>query len=138
MSEDNADSCYGVVLSVVNEPGPDILMEQLFKAARDNKLETRESAMKLLCRFCEKSPADLSEHVPQLIVFTTEALNDPSDVVCVSAWTALEATVKVRCTVYYTFMLTYMYICTIAVPMELNACYSELILELCTDYALVL
>lgn len=51
--------------------------------------------MGLLQAMCAKSPVDLNEHVPQLMIFTTEALNDPSDAVCEKAWLALEALVKV-------------------------------------------
>lgn len=51
--------------------------------------------MGLLQAMCAKSPVDLGEHMPQLIIFTTEALNDPSDAVCEKAWLALEALVKV-------------------------------------------
>ncbi len=91
----SAHSAEGVVLSVQGEPGPSYLLEQLLKGARDTKLDRREAAMSLVHVFCEKSPADLSDHVSQLIIFTTEALNDPSDRVCVEAWYALEAIVKV-------------------------------------------
>lgn len=93
---DSAQSAEGVVLSVQGEPGPSHLLEQLVKAARDTKLDRREAAMTLLHAFCGKSPADISDHVSQLIIFTTEALNDPSETVCVEAWLALEALVKVN------------------------------------------
>ncbi len=92
---DSLESAEGVVLSVQNEPGPSHLLDQLLKAARDTKLDRREAAMTLLHAFCGRSPADLSDYVPQLIIFTTEALNDPSEKVCTEAWFALEAIVKV-------------------------------------------
>ncbi len=92
---DSTESAEGVVLSVQSEPGPSYLLEQLVKGARDTKLDRRAAAMTLLHAFCGRSPADLSDHVSQLIIFTTEALNDPSDTVCVEAWLALEAIVKV-------------------------------------------
>ena len=94
-SPDSAESAEGVVLSVQNEPGPSYLIEQLVKTAADTRLERRAAAMSLIHVLCDKSPADLTEHVPQLIIFTTEALNDPSEEVCQKAWLALEATVKV-------------------------------------------
>ena len=97
-SPDSAESAEGVVLSVQNEPGPSYLIEQLVKAAADTRLERRAAAMSLIHVLCDKSPADLTEHVPQLIIFTTEALNDPSEEVCQKAWLALEATVKVSST----------------------------------------
>ena len=85
----------GVVLSVHEEPGSSILIEELFKAARVMNSETRAASMGLLHALCDRSTADLTEHIPQLIIFTAEALNDPSDIVCERAWHALEATVKV-------------------------------------------
>ena len=94
-SPDSAHSAEGVVLSVQGEPGPSYLIEQLVIAAKDTRLERRAAAMTLLHVLCNKSSADLTEHVPQLIIFTTEALNDPSEEVCERAWLALEATVKV-------------------------------------------
>ena len=55
----------------------------------------RAAAMGLLQAMCSESSCDLSEHIPQLIIFSAEALNDPSDSVCVKAWLTLEALVKV-------------------------------------------
>lgn len=51
--------------------------------------------MMLVSALCSRSSAELGEHLPQLLIFTAEALNDPSDGVCGKAWLALEATVKV-------------------------------------------
>ena len=85
----------GVVLSVKNEPGPAVLIEELIKASQSLRKEERVAAMKLVLAFCSRSSADLTEHLPQLLIFTTEALNDPSEGVCENAWLALEATVKV-------------------------------------------
>jgi HEAT repeat protein len=84
----------GVVLSVQGEPGPAILTEELVKAAKKEGPQTRAAAMGLLQTMCSRSSVDLSEHVPQLIIFTTEAFNDPSDSVCERAWLCLEALVK--------------------------------------------
>ena len=92
---DSVQSAEGVVLNVRGEPGPSFLIEELVKSARDTKPERRAAAMLLMYAFCARSSADLTEHVPQLIIFTAEALNDPSDEVCEKAWLALEAVVKV-------------------------------------------
>lgn len=85
----------GVVLSVQGEPGPSILIEQLCKAAQDGGPDTRTAAMALLYTLCGRSTASLTEHIPHLLIFTTESLNDPSEPMCEKAWLALEATVKV-------------------------------------------
>lgn len=77
------------------EPGPAILIEELVKAAKKESPQTRAAAMGLLQTLCSKGSVDLTEHVPHLIIFTTEALNDPSDRVCERAWLSLEALVKV-------------------------------------------
>ena len=51
--------------------------------------------MGLLQVMCGRSTADITEHVPHLIIFVTEAFNDTSDDVCERAWFSLEALVKV-------------------------------------------
>ena len=66
------------------------------KAAKLESPHTRAAAMGLLLAMCSRSSADLTEHVPHLIIFVTEAFNDPSDAVCERAWLCLEALVKVR------------------------------------------
>ena len=71
------------------------------KAAKKESPETRAAAMGLLLAMCSRSSADLSEHVPQLIIFVTEAFNDPSDPVCERAWLSLEALVKVLVIMLY-------------------------------------
>ncbi len=89
------ESAESVILSVQKEPGPAFLIEELVKCCRDTLPEVRATAMRLLHVLSSKSSADLTEHVPQLMIFTTESLNDPSDEVCEAAWLALEAVVKV-------------------------------------------
>lgn len=93
--EDTWAAAEGVVLSVQKAPGPTILIEELCKAAQNERPDARAAAMALLYSLCDRSTADLTEHIPQLLIFTTECLNDPSDAVCEKAWLALEATVKV-------------------------------------------
>ena len=89
-------SAEEVVLSVLKEPGPAFLIEEIVKSCDDPRPEVRAVAMQLLHVLSSKSAADLSEHIPHLMIFTTESLNDPSDEVCEAAWLALEAVVKVR------------------------------------------
>ena len=84
-----------MVLSVRNEPGPAILIEVLVRSSQSMKEEERVATMTLILALCSRSTAELGEHLPQLLIFTAEALNDPSDGVCEKAWLALEATVKV-------------------------------------------
>ena len=88
-------SAKEVVLSVNKEPGPAFLIEELVKCCRDTCPEVRGVAMGLLQTLCSRTTADLSEHTPHLLIFTTESLNDPSDQVCQSAWLALDAIIKV-------------------------------------------
>ena len=97
LSESHPDfeSAESVILSVQKEPGPAFLIEELVKGCRETRPEVRATAMRLLHVLSSKSSADLTEHVPQLMIFTTESLNDPSDKVCEAAWLALEAIVKV-------------------------------------------
>ena len=94
-SDDVIEQAEGVVLSVKNEPGPAVLIEELVKSSQSLREEERTAAMTLVLALCSRSPADLTDHLPQMLIFTTEALNDPSERVCEKAWLALEATVKV-------------------------------------------
>ena len=84
-----------VVLSVQKEPGPAFLVEELVKCAHDVRPEIRAVSVHLLFTLCGRSSADLSEHLPYLMIFTTETLNDPSDLVCEKAWLGLDAIIKV-------------------------------------------
>ena len=93
------------------EPGPATLIEELVKAAKKDSPYTRAAAMGLLQAMCAKSPVDLNEHVPQLMIITTEALNDPSDAVCEKAWFALEALVKVCTCTCTCIVLIYVHTC---------------------------
>ena len=93
--EDVISHAEGVILSVKTEPGPAILIEELVKTSQSVHEEERAATMTLVLALCDRSTAELTEHLPQLLIFTTEALNDPSDKVCERAWLALEATVKV-------------------------------------------
>jgi len=83
------------VLSVKKEPGPAFLIEELVKCSQAAKPEERAASMHLVYTLCGRSSSDLSEHVSQLIIFTTETLNDPSDEVCEKAWLGLDAVIKV-------------------------------------------
>ena len=83
----------GVVLSVCEEPGLAILIEELFKMGRSYTSSLRVAAMGLLLALCDRSTAPLLDHAPQLIVYATESLSDEVDEVCVRAWGALKALV---------------------------------------------
>ena len=90
----------GVVLSVLVEPGPSILLNQLTKEASHSLPEHRAVAMGLLLALAARSTAELTGHIPQLITFSTETMNDPSDLVTERAWLTLEATIKVGIVVW--------------------------------------
>ena len=83
----------GVVLSVCEEPGLAILIEELFKMGRSDRSSLRVAAIGLLLALCDRSTAPLLDHAPQLIVYATESLSDKEDEVCVRAWGALKALV---------------------------------------------
>ena len=91
--EENFEAAVGVVLSVSQEPGVAILIEELFKAGRSKKESIRAAAMMLFEAFCSKSTANLVDHTPQLLIFATESLTNPNESVCERAWLALEAIV---------------------------------------------
>lgn len=81
------------MLSVCEEPGLAILIEELFKMGRSDSSSLRVAAMGLLLALCDRSTAPLLDHAPQLIVYATESLSDEEDEVCVRAWGALKALV---------------------------------------------
>lgn len=88
------EAAEGVVLSVKEEPGVAILIEELFKMGQLEDVATRASAVKLLQVLCSRSSADLLDHTPQLVVYVTECLGDPEEDVCIRAWDALSALVN--------------------------------------------
>ena len=104
-----------VVLSIQEEPGLSVLVEELFKVGRHTSDSRRHAALLLLEALCSRCRTNLNEHVAQLIIFTTESLADKSQEVCESGWTALEALVtKVHvhtCTYMY-MMYIHVHICT--------------------------
>lgn len=92
----------GVVLSVHEEPGLAILIEELFKMGRKECASTRVAAVSLLEALCGRSEVPLLDHAPQLMVYATESLNDTEDKVCERAWGTLKALVtkvSVECAV---------------------------------------
>lgn len=98
---DVVTAAEGVVLSVCEEPGLAILIEELFKMGRKEQPSLRVAALGLVRALCERSDAPLLDHTPQLIVYTTESLSDGEEEVCVRSWGALKALVtKVSIVLY--------------------------------------
>ena len=88
-----------MILSVSDEPGISIMIEELYKVAKHPSESCRAGAMHLLERLCANGSVDLNDHVSQLLVFTLETFCDSSERVCQWAWSTLDALVtKVRTT----------------------------------------
>ena len=114
--EENFKAAVGVVLSVGQEPGVAILIEELFKAGRSKNESIRAAAMMLFEAFCSNSTANLVDHTPQLLIFATESLTNPNESVCERAWLALEAIVtKVTALLLYCGIIL-VYFCRLFQP----------------------
>ena len=83
-----------VVSYVEDEPGVSILLEELFKLGRHDSYRKRHAAMLLVEALCRQGNANLTEHLPQLIIFAAEAMVDDNEEVCLSACASLEALVS--------------------------------------------
>ena len=88
-----------VVSCVKEEPGVSILFEELFKIGRHDSYRKRETALMLIKALCDEASSNLTEHLPQLMIFVAEAMADDNEGVCLTACASLEALVS-KVTVY--------------------------------------
>ena len=82
-----------VVSCVEDEPGVSIVFEELYKAGRHDSYRKRQAAMLLIEALCNCANANLTEHIPQLVIFVTEAMANENEQVCQTACASLEALV---------------------------------------------
>ncbi len=86
-----------VVSCVEDEPGVSMVFEELYKVGRHDSYRKRYAAMLLIEALCNTNHANLADHIPQLVIFVTEAMSDDNEEVCQAACASLEALVtKVR------------------------------------------
>ncbi|XP_019853006.1 PREDICTED: eIF-2-alpha kinase activator GCN1 isoform X2 [Amphimedon queenslandica] len=90
--DDNLPYAVDVVLSITEEPGVSLLIDELL-IGRKSSHGKRVASLMLLRSFCSETKADLKDHTPQLLIYSIEALADNNDAVCEWAWLTLEAIV---------------------------------------------
>ncbi|KAF7989110.1 hypothetical protein HCN44_007420 [Aphidius gifuensis] len=86
--------CQTVVLSVIDDVGVRIIMDQLMEATKSDDVTRRRGAATLLCSFCRDTRADYSQYVPQLLRGLIHLFTDDDKDVLQKSWDALSAVTK--------------------------------------------
>lgn len=89
-------NCQAVILSVEDETGHRIIIEDLLEATRSPEVGMRQAAAVILNIYCSRSKADYSSHLRSLVSGLMRLFNDTSPVVLEESWDALNAITKVR------------------------------------------
>ena len=87
--------CQAVILSIIDEAGVRIVMDQLMDATKSEDVSKRRGAATLLCVFCKDTRADYSQYVPQLLRGLIHLFTDDDKDVLQMSWEALTAVSKV-------------------------------------------
>nr|BAN20950.1 translational activator gcn1 [Riptortus pedestris] len=93
-SPQELEYCQAVVLSVNDEAGIRVIVDELLDASKSDKPECRRASATLLCAFCTHTRADLSQHVAQLLRGLILNFTDSDPVVLQMSWDALSAVTK--------------------------------------------
>lgn len=88
--------CRTVVLSVNDDVGVRIIMQELLTASQCPGASECWSAVAILHTFCEKSSADYSDYLPQLFRGLIALFTRSSERVLYAAWDCLNAITKVK------------------------------------------
>lgn len=89
-------NCQAVILSVEDDTGHRIIIEDLLEATRSPEVGMRQAAAIILNMYCSRSKADYSSHLRSLVSGLIRLFNDSSPVVLEESWDALNAITKVR------------------------------------------
>lgn len=89
-------NCQAVILSVEDDTGHRIIIEDLLEATRSPEVGMRQAAAATLNMYCSRSKADYSSHLRSLVSGLIRLFNDSSPVVLEESWDALNAITKVR------------------------------------------
>ncbi|KAG8455790.1 hypothetical protein GDO86_001836 [Hymenochirus boettgeri] len=87
-------NCQAVILSVEDDVGQRIVIEDLLEATRSSDLGMRQAAATILNMFCAKAKADYTAHLRSLVSGLLRLFNDSNDVVLNESWDALNAITK--------------------------------------------
>lgn len=89
-------NCQAVILSVEDDTGHRIIIEDLLEATRSPEVGMRQAAAIILNMYCSRSKADYTSHLRSLVSGLIRLFNDSSPVVLEESWDALNAITKVR------------------------------------------
>ncbi|XP_075070961.1 stalled ribosome sensor GCN1 [Mixophyes fleayi] len=87
-------NCQAVILSVEDDAGQRIVIEDLLEASRSSDVGMRQAAVIILNIYCAKTKADYSAHLRSLMSGLLRLFNDTSSVVLNESWDALNAITK--------------------------------------------
>uniref|UniRef100_A0A8C6GXV6 Stalled ribosome sensor GCN1 n=1 Tax=Mus spicilegus TaxID=10103 RepID=A0A8C6GXV6_MUSSI len=87
-------NCQAVILSVEDDTGHRIIIEDLLEATRSPEVGMRQAAAIILNMYCSRSKADYSSHLRSLVSGLIRLFNDSSPVVLEESWDALNAITK--------------------------------------------
>ncbi|CAH1402466.1 unnamed protein product [Nezara viridula] len=93
-SPQELEYCQAVVLSVNDEAGIRVIVDELLDASKNDRPENRRAAATLLCAFCTHTRADISQHVSQLLRGLILNFTDSDQTVLQMSWDALSAVTK--------------------------------------------
>lgn len=88
-------NCQAVILSVDDDAGHRIIIEDLLEATRSPEVGMRQAAAIILNIYCSKSKADYTCHLRSLVSGLIHLFNDSNTVVLDESWDALNAITKV-------------------------------------------
>ena len=89
-------NCQAVILSVEDDTGHRIIIEDLLEATRSPEVGMRQAAAIILNIYCSRSKVDYTSHLRSLVSGLIRLFNDSSPVVLEESWDALNAITKVR------------------------------------------
>ncbi|ERE74489.1 translational activator GCN1-like protein [Cricetulus griseus] len=87
-------NCQAVILSVEDDTGHRIIIEDLLEATRSPEVGMRQAAAIILNIYCSRSKADYTPHLRSLVSGLIRLFNDSSPVVLEESWDALNAITK--------------------------------------------
>ncbi|XP_065273696.1 stalled ribosome sensor GCN1 [Emys orbicularis] len=87
-------NCQAVILSVEDDVGQRIIIEDLLEATRSPEVGMRQAAAVILNIYCSKSKADCTAHLRNLVSGLIRLFNDTNPVVLNESWDALNSITK--------------------------------------------
>ncbi|XP_043572024.1 eIF-2-alpha kinase activator GCN1 [Chiloscyllium plagiosum] len=92
--EEELANCHSVILSVGDEVGQRVILEDLLEATRNPDVGMRKAAATIINAYCSKTKVDYFAHVRNLMSGLIRLLNDTDETVLNESWDALNAITK--------------------------------------------